>query len=102
MQEKAYIKLWERIHQGENDFDAIIESNMGKTETVRIVALTLKNGTKEVLATSLLEREKFSIDDISKIYCLRWHIEECYKRLKIGCELENFSGKSLEAVLQEF
>lgn len=30
---------------------------------------------------------------------LRWHIEECYKRLKVGAELENFSG---EAVLQEF
>ncbi len=30
---------------------------------------------------------------------LRWHIEGCYKRLKVGAELENFSG---EAVLQEF
>lgn len=102
MQEKAYINLWKRISQGENDFDAVIESNIGKTEVVRIIAFTLKNGTKEVLATSLLEREKFSIEDISSIYCLRWHIEECYKRLKIGCELENFSGKSVEAVLQEF
>lgn len=71
MQEKAYINLWKRINQGENDFDFVIESNIGKTEAVRIIALTLKNGTKEVLATSLLERE-------------------------------NFSGKSLEAVLQEF
>lgn len=33
---------------------------------------------------------------------IRWHIEECYKRLKVGAELENFSGIHLEAVLQEF
>ena len=31
-----------------------------------------------------------------------WDIEECYKRLKIGAELENFSGKNLEAIFQEF
>lgn len=43
-----------------------------------------------------------TLEDISKAYILRWHIEECYKRLKIGAELENFSGINLEAILQEF
>ncbi len=60
-------------------------------QKVRVVVLTLANGETEFLIETL--------EDISKAYVLRWHIEECYKRLKVGAELENFSG---EAVLQEF
>ncbi len=73
-----------------------------KGQKVRVIVLTLANGETEVLITSLFDRVKFTLEDISKAYVLRWHIEECYKRLKIGAELENFSGVNLEAVLQEF
>lgn len=69
---------------------------------MRVIVLTLANGETEVLITSLFDREKFTLEDISNAYVLRWHIEECYKRLKIGAELENFSGINLEAILQEF
>lgn len=62
----------------------------------------LANGTLEVLLTSPFDREKFTLESIKQAYGLRWHIEECYKRLKISPELENFSGIHLEAVLQEF
>jgi hypothetical protein len=101
MQERAYIKLWERVTGGETDFDFTLKTNTG-SEKVRVIAVTLANGTKEILITSLFDRERFTLEDISKIYFLRWHIEECYKRLKIGAEIENFSGINLEAVLQEF
>jgi hypothetical protein len=101
MQEKAYLKLWERVNAGELDFDFSVETKAG-SQKVRVIALTLANGKTEVLATSLFDRENFTPTDISQIYFLRWHIEECYKRLKIGAEIENFSGVNLEAVLQEF
>lgn len=100
-QERAYTKLWERVSSGETDFDFTIENKLGK-QKVRVIALILPNGKTEILITSLLNRDTFTLEDISKIYFLRWHIEECYKRLKIGAEIENFSGKNLEAVLQEF
>lgn len=64
--------------------------------------MTLANGKTEILISSLFNREEVTSEDIRKIYFLRWHIEECYKRLKIGAELENFFGTNLEAVLQEF
>lgn len=101
IQQRAYIKLWKRVSTGENDFDFDIETKSG-SQRVRVIAFTLANGKTEVLVTSLFDREKFSPEDISKIYFLRWQIEECYKRLKIGAEIENFSGVNLEAVLQEF
>lgn len=89
--------IWKRVDQGENDFVAKIEQ-----ETVRIIAIPLDNGEVEVLLTSLLDFSLWNAAEIGKLYTLRWQIEECYKRLKIPEELENFSGKNLEAVLQEF
>lgn len=101
IQERAYIKLWDRVASGETDFDFTLETKIG-TEQVRVVVIALANGKSEVLITSLYDRKRFTPEDISKIYFLRWHIEECYKRLKIGAEIENFSGVNLEAILQEF
>ncbi len=80
----------------------MIKTRDGASEEVRVVALTLHTGEVEVLITSLFCRQLFSWNDITRIYTLRWHIEECYKRLKISAELENFSRNRLEAVLREF
>ncbi|CAH2559787.1 IS4 family transposase [Cardinium endosymbiont of Oedothorax gibbosus] len=103
VQEKNYTNLWKMVSSGKSDFDFMLANN-SKTigQKIRVIALSLPNDKLEVLVTSLFDREKFTADDISKAYLLRWHIEECYKRLKIGSELENFSGKNLDAVLQEF
>lgn len=103
VQGQHYKKIWDRVKYGELDFDCVIQSKDKKiSQTVRVVSFTLSNGTIEVLITSLFDREKFSLESIKKAYGLRWHIEECYKRLKISAELENFSGINLEAVLQDF
>lgn len=99
----SYKKLWERVDRGEKDFDFVIKAaKSNDSHRVRVTVFTLQNGQQEVLVTSLFDREKFSYEDIEKIYVARWHIEECYKRLKVGAELENFSGINLEAILQEF
>lgn len=102
LQRGMYKSLWRRVEQGETDFNHVIETRGGTPEEVRVIALTLHTGEVEVLITSLFCRQLFSWNDITRIYTLRWHIEECYKRLKISAELENFSGNRLEAVLQEF
>jgi hypothetical protein len=99
-QEGSYKGIWGRVQNGEFDFDYTIE-NKEISQQVRVISLQFSSGKNAVLITTL-DREQFSIEDISKIYLLRWHIEECYKRLKVGAELENFSGINLEAILQEF
>lgn len=103
LQRGMYKELWKRVKSGEKDFDFVLrnkKTDIGKK--VRVVAITLPTNEIEVLITSLFDREVFKLLDIGKIYFLRWHIEECYKRLKVTAELENFSGTNLEAVLQEF
>jgi len=80
LQKRNYSKLWEQILSGELDFDFILENeklkNKMKGQKVRVIVLTLANGETEVLVTSLFDREKFTLEDISKAYVLRWHIEE--------------------------
>lgn len=70
--------------------------------TVRFVAVRLSTGELEVLVTSLLDVECFPAADFKFIYNLRWGVETLYDVLKNRLSLENFSGKTALAVLQEF
>jgi len=69
---------------------------------LRLVHLTLANGEPELLATSLLDTEAYPDGLFKDLYAMRWGIEESYKQLKCHAELENFSGKSVESIYQDF
>ncbi len=70
--------------------------------TCRLVAIILESGEKEVLCTSLLDEEKYQIEDMKTLYRFRWNIEEAYKLLKVRLQLSNYSGKTSNAVKQDF
>lgn len=52
--------------------------------------------------TSLTDREALSYECFAELYHLRWPVEEDYKKMKSWIEIENFSGKSIESVYQDF
>jgi hypothetical protein len=68
----------------------------------RLVFVALPDGSKEVLCTSLLDKEAFPVDCFAELYHFRWNIEEGYKLYKCRMELEAFSGKTALAVKQDF
>lgn len=68
---------------------------------VRFVSVRLSTGELEVLATSLLEETRYPWDSFLELYGRRWGIETYYGVLKGRLDLENFSGQSVEAILQE-
>lgn len=68
---------------------------------VRVLKLRLSSGETEVLITNL-NREEFKKPDFMSIYALRWGIETKYDLLKNKLQLENFSGKTVTSVLQDF
>lgn len=70
--------------------------------TVRFVTVRLSTGELEVLVTSLLDQECFPTADFKEIYNLRWGVETLYDVVKNRLSLENFSGKTAHAVLQDF
>lgn len=68
---------------------------------VRLIKVPLDNGDMEILATSLLDAERYPREDFKSLYALRWAVEEDYKTKKVWLEFENFSGKSVESVYQD-
>lgn len=70
---------------------------------LRILQFNLSSGERELLLTSLTDYHKFSQEDLSSVYHGRWSsMEEGYKRQKVTMQMENFSGKTIEAVKQEY
>lgn len=70
--------------------------------TVRLVRVELPSGEIEVLATSLLDSNAYPVRVFKDLYHHRWPVEEDYKAMKCRIEVENFSGKSVLAVYQDF
>ena len=68
----------------------------------RFVCVELPSGEKEVLITSLLDNEQYKHSIFKKLYQLRWDIEESFKKDKHRLQLENFSGKTIIAIYQDF
>lgn len=68
---------------------------------IRLIRVVLDTWEVEVLATSLLDEEKYTIDNFSELYFKRWWIECYYNIIKNRLWLENFSWKNVESVLQD-
>lgn len=71
-------------------------------QTVRLVRQVSPNGQVRVLMTNLMDTERFPAHTFGDLYHCRWRIEEAFKRLKHRLNLEQVSGLSHLAVLQDF
>ncbi len=68
----------------------------------RLVKIILSSGEVEVLVTSLLDEQSFTVEEFERLYYLRWGVEIFFSRLKGRLNLENFTGKSIETIKQDF
>jgi Transposase DDE domain len=69
---------------------------------IRVLIIDLSTGEKEILITSLLDKDIFEYKIFKDLYHLRWGGEENYKFHKVRVEIENFSGKTTHAIEQDF
>jgi hypothetical protein len=72
------------------------------TITCRLIKIVLSTGEKEILCTSLTDTEKYLHKEFDSLYHYRWNAEETYKLFKSRIDLEDFSGKTAQAVKQDF
>jgi len=80
---------------------AIRAAGLPERIRVRFVTVRLRTGELEVLATSLLDSQSYETAAFGELYGFRWGIETYYGLLKGRLDLENFTGRSLEAVRQD-
>ena len=69
---------------------------------VRLIRVELESGETEILVTSLTDMERYPVELFSDLYHRRWPVEEDYKTLKYRLQVENFSGKTVHSVYQDF
>lgn len=115
MKEDWWLSVKEFMESGENE--RIVEFHLPKKDRkklaaypelidkpirCRLLSITLEDGSKEVLCTSLTDYEKYQYDEFEGLYHYRWNEEEAYKLLKVRMELENFTGKTARAIRQDF
>jgi hypothetical protein len=75
---------------------------LGKTgRQVRAIVIDLTGGEREILVTNLSEDET-EYGAFAELYHKRWGIETKYKTVKQKLEVENFSGRLVENVKQDF
>jgi hypothetical protein len=72
------------------------------TLTLRVLTLTLDEGIPEYLVTTLLDQEAFPRSVFQGLYGKRWGSETHYDVLKNVLEIEDFTGKSVLSVRQDF
>ena len=69
---------------------------------VRAIRVKLKGGKTEILVTSLMDTKRYPHGIFKKLYHLRWMAEENFKTAKQRVQIENFSGKTIESIYQDF
>jgi hypothetical protein len=67
-----------------------------------LILIELGNGEKEVLCTSLVDSTQYPHELFGELYHCRWGVGEGYKLLKERLDLEDFSGKTVKALKQDF
>jgi hypothetical protein len=77
-------------------------TELGKSgRRVRVIVIPLENGEREILITNLSE-EEMEYEGFAELYHKRWGIETKYKTVKQKLEVENFSGRLVENIKQDF
>lgn len=76
-------------------------SHDGQTFTIRVLKIRLSSGETETLLTNLNQKQ-LPIRNAGELYFKRWGIETAYDTLKSKLQLENFSGKTVVSVYQDF
>jgi IS4 transposase len=78
------------------------ENNLPLEIDVRLIRVILDNGEIEVLATTLLDKEKYPVAEFKQLYGSRWGEETFFGRIKNIFEIERFSGTTPTAIKQDF
>jgi hypothetical protein len=80
----------------------VAEHHLPTTLRVRLLKVVLASGEVEVLGTDLLDAQTYPAAEFKAVYGWRWNHETYHDRIKNIFEVERFSGKSVQAIKQDF
>jgi hypothetical protein len=68
---------------------------------VRVIKFPLSSGEIETLITDLTE-QRYGVKTFKRLYFMRWPIETKYDEIKNKLQIENFSGRLVDNIRQDF
>lgn len=80
----------------------IKEEGLEEKVKLRLIKVDLPTGETEILGTSLLDKKEYPKEMFKDLYHKRWGIETYFNRIKNIYEVERFSSKCLQNILQDF
>lgn len=90
------------LHMTPDQRAFVREHQLPEQLPVRLLKLRLSSGEEEVLATSLLDLSRYSIQALAQVYAWRWLTETYIDRLKNIFEIERMGARRREHLLQDF
>lgn len=88
------------ILQPSTDFDFLDEQNKYFDIAFRVVRFLTANGNYVCVATNL-SKEEFPLEEIKKLYQMRWGEETSFRELKYTIGLVNWHSRKYSGILQE-
>jgi hypothetical protein len=85
---------------GYGDHNIELERN-GEKIPVRVIKFRLKSGETETLITDVMD-SGIKMEELKALYFKRWPIETKYNEIKNKLEIENFSGRLVNNIRQDF
>ena len=99
---KNQYKLYDSYtHIQKSNFDFFNDDSPTYNFKVRVCRFKISDGGYECVATSL-NRRKFPVDLVKKLYNMRWGIETSFRELKYTIDLLHFHSKRKDSILKEF
>jgi hypothetical protein len=86
---------------GLGDHSVALQKKGHKDICVRVIKFVLPSGEVETLITDITDK-RMGASGFKKLYFKRWPIETKYDEIKNKLEVENFSGRTVDAVMQDF
>ena len=85
----------------EGDHITVLRNKANKEIGIRVIKFILPSGEEEMLITNLIDK-RMGTKAFKELYFKRWPIETKYDEIKNKLEVENFSGRTYNAIMQDF
>jgi hypothetical protein len=90
----------DRLEAGDHH-GVILQKSGYEDIPVRVIKFTLPSGEEETLITDITDK-RMGISAFKALYFKRWPIETKFDEVKNKLEVENFSGRTVNAIMQDF
>ena len=85
----------------EGDHSVLLQKKGRDDIRVRVIKFALPSGEQETLVTDIYDK-RMGIQAFTELYFKRWPIETKYDEVKNKLQVENFSGRTVNAINQDF